>query len=181
MKKIIFCVIMIFVFNVFGVSLYSGNIDLTKLQEREKERRKDLLKPKFSLNDENLDEIISKIESRGNFCQIKIDPLPIYKYDEPIVSYEKTREYWQNLKNELGTRIKNLKAEIKNQKSRLNKLHFDYLHISFLNKKLELAQQMKEVKLAMNLNKLKLAKLQQEFDYLPEKARKSNIPPGWIR
>ena len=180
MKKIIFCIIVIFAFNVFGVNLYAGNIDLAKLQKEEKERRKKLLKPKFSVNNENLYGIISKIKSKGNFCQIKIDPMPICKYDEPIV-YEKTRGYWQEIKQGLEKRVKQLKIEVAELQLKCNDLFRRYLCMGLEIEQRKLKEQFNYFNMKLKCYKKELKRFQDKLDNLPEKARKANIPPGWIR
>ncbi len=197
MKKVykIFLSILVcsfFVLNLSCISLYSkDNIDLVKLKKKEEERRKKLKKPKFTVNNNNINRI--KVSNKS-YSFIQMEPVEGEEQDkqgkkEPKGKIgkkvpkdpEKTREYWQNLKNKLEHDLNELKKKVRNDQLRLNKMYSDYYSMSLPFQRINIKDQIDKFSGLLEKNKLMLKNLQKEMDSLADKARKAGVPPGWVR
>lgn len=178
-----------FVLNLSCISLYSSdNIDLVKLKKKEEERRKKLKKPKFTVNNNNINKIkvsikkysftqMEPVEGEEQDKQSKKEPKGKKEPKDP----EKTREYWQDLKNKLEHDLNELKKKVRNDQLRLNKMYSDYYSMSLPFQRINIRDQIDKFSDLLEKNKLMLKNLQKEMDSLAEKARKAGVPPGWIR
>lgn len=177
MKKFIFLIGLIFLFNVFCGNLYS-DIDLVKLQKQEKARRKNTPPSRFVVNNYNVGTIGGK---KYSLCQVKVYPEVIYKERIKPKDPKKTFEYWQRLKNELESQIEKVESKIEKEQLELNKVFSDWLIMDLPYEKDKLRDQILKLKASLNKDKIKLKRLLKAFENLFERARKASVPLGWLR
>ncbi len=168
----------------FGQVLFSDSIDLVALQKKEAERRKKTNKSKYKLTNTSL-VILSSGKKKMSY--VKTDQV----FEDNSKEKKKTKkkkedprakkDYWIKKIRSTDENILKLKEQITKTQLELNKAQTDYLTLSLpleinnakenfdkLNKKI---QELKK--------KLEMEKIAKENIY--EDARKSNIPPGWLR
>lgn len=174
------------------------NIDLVKLRKQEAERRKKLKQEQqkqLQITDTNLKQIAENRNKPGfaesgsqeqNAPQAEVQPLVI-SADGVVDSQSsesevrRTPEYWQQLKRGLDESITELESRIRENDSRLNLLHTQYLNQDLPLEKQRIKTELDELRSRNEQEKERLKQLRSELEALLERARKAGVPPGWLR
>lgn len=184
MRISLFLAVFIIFSGPFGQVLFSDSIDLVALQKKEAKRRKKTKKSKYKLTNASL-VILSSGKKKMSY--VKTDQVFEDNSNKKKKTKKKkedpraTKDYWIKKIRSTDENILKLKEQITKTRLELNKAQTDYLTLSLpldiknakerfdnLNRKI---QELKK--------KLEMGKIAKENIY--EDARKSNIPPGWLR
>ena len=191
MKRILFlAVIFVFILSLsasyLAPALHSHQeVDLVKLKKEEEERRKKLKeqnKKSVVVTNDTLKQYEDKTKKDDKTKapekkKKQVTPTPVPKNDDPT----KTKEYWQEKKNNLEKRISDLKKRIEATELELNRLTTEHLIMDLPQEKEQLQKQKDETQRLLDGQKATLVQLQAEQDALFEAARKAGVPPGWLR
>lgn len=178
--------------------LEAQNVDLVKLRKQEAERRKKLKKDQqkqLQITNTNLKQIAKDRNKPGfaesgsqteNAPQAGVQPLVIaadgaVDSQSPESEERRTPEYWQQLKRGLEENIADLENRLRENESRLNLLHSQYLNQDLPLEKRRIKTELDELKSRDEQDKERLKQLKSELDELYERARKAGVPPGWLR
>ena len=172
--------------------------DLVKLKKQEEERRKKLKQPGKTITNEDLEKYAvpkkkrtaaTKSKSGGTTAgttkttkktgKNKPAPVPKKKVEKP--DPKQTREYWQHLKNKIETKLAGIKEQVEKDQLELNRLHNALFNAPLPVEEAKLKTQITELTRSLETNKMRLKNIQEEYDSLPEQARKAGVPPGWVR
>ena len=184
MKIISWIIFLFIIFNVSSQGLFSDKIDLVDLKKKEKLRQKNKKKPSLVITNDNIGKL--KFQN-SRYSLIQVNPgKKSAQGTQQIAALKKpprnkTKEYWQTMKQDLESKIAHLEETVREQQLRLNKLHTDHLIMDLPYQKAALKKQIDQLTPRLNENKQKLKNLKQEMAALPDKARKAGVPPGWIR
>jgi len=190
MKKLVVGVIGIILITHFGMNISADSVDLVEMKKKEEERRKNLKKSKYKLNNTNINKV-DVPKKKYSFMQVKPDSqpkknikrdnskktAPLKAKSDPI----KTQKYWQDLKNQLQNEIISLNEKINNDQLKLNQLNTNLTSMSIPSGRASLKNEIDNLSTNLGQDKKKLKSLQDELEAFFEKARKAGIPPGWIR
>ncbi len=190
--------------------LDAQNVDLVKLRKEEAERRKKLKQKQekpVQITDANLKQIAEKRNKPGfaeseaeketapetgetpqaePASQSEAQPLVIAA-DAAVDSQSgesearRTPEYWQQMKRGLEEKIVELENRIRDNESRLNLLHTQYLNQDLPLERQRLKSELDELQKSQELDRKNLEQLRRELEELHERARKAGVPPGWLR
>ncbi len=194
MKKFIYLFISIFLLSAslatVSQPVHGQQIDLVKLKKEEEERRKKLKESdhkevvitnetlkKYGTKKKTDEKNQSTALSSGDSQDTQESKENKSKMPDP----QTTREYWQNLKNTLETRLKELKVQVEKDQLEFNRLFTQHLIMDIPLEKQRLKKEMDDMGKQLEMNKKRLESAQKDYDMLPEKARKAGVPPGWIR
>ena len=174
-------------FMVGDPSLYANpgqDIDLIKMKKEEEERRKKTKKSKYNLTDEDLkkvkDEKINLTEApegaTGTTTDTQTGKEKTEKNDP-----KQTEHYWRARKGALEKRIKDLEGKIKDMENELARLNNEFPGKDILSERLQMEQDIKQLRKGIENHKLGLEKLKNELINLADEARQAGVPPGWLR
>ncbi|MGE5341816.1 MAG: hypothetical protein ACM3SY_10100 [Candidatus Omnitrophota bacterium] len=94
---------------------------------------------------------------------------------------EKTKAYWQNLKNAIDAKIQKIEDEIKAKEDQLSKLRFQLALTDMVTEQIRLKIEIDQLYQSIQDYKRGLDSTRKELDELRDKARKAGVPPGWVR
>jgi predicted RNase H-like nuclease (RuvC/YqgF family) len=162
-------------------------VDLVKLKKKEEERRKNIKKSTYSLNNYNLNTLKVPPKKYG-YVELSagIETNQTEKKEAIKTTTEKKDprqeiQYWQDLKKRLQEEISTLKQKVQKDQLQLNQLVTNYISMNLPLQKIDMKNQIDKLSADLEKDKLKLEGLQKEMDSLPEQARKAGVPPGWVR
>jgi len=193
MKK---CLVFILIALLMGAPLtrrlaYADKIDLVKLQKEEEERKKKLKKtgaPGTVITNETLKQYETPKDKEKEAGQegeegiVKTDATVQTGQAKPAkIDPIQTQEYWQKLRIEFEQKITDLKAKIDQDQSEYNRLFTQHLMNDLPLEKANLKKQLDNMIASLKNDKETLKRVEEEFELLPEKARKAGVPPGWLR
>jgi predicted aspartyl protease len=182
MRYIIFTTVIFFVFNIFSYDLHPQEVDLVKLKKQEEERKKKAKKSKYVLTNDNLDKIdipekphaVSKTgkTSKGS-GQTNVSP---NNYSNSGMGEKQKKEYWQQKKRNLVSKINRVEAYINKMQAEFNRLNLN-LHPSDIGGMKMLGRLRRQIEILKQL----LENLKKELKELEVNARKAGVLPGWLR
>lgn len=190
MRKLVIGFFCILVITQVSVRISGYSVDLVEMKKKEEERRKNLKKSKYKLNNSNLNKVdIPKKKysfmqvQPGSKSPIKATDDGSKKANPSAVKKDpaKTKQYWQDLKNQLQNEIVSLNKKINTTQLRLNQLNTDLASMGIQSRRASLQNEIAKLSAIINQDKKRLKKLQDELEALYERARKAGIPPGWLR
>lgn len=176
---------LLFAATIFQGVIFSDSLNLVELQKKEAKRRKKTKKSKYVLTDSSIVKISTggkrvsflKAEESGENLSLKED----VKKKKDVVDPKTTKKYWERRLRISNENIIKLKEQMVKTRLEMNKAQTDYLTLS-------LPMQINNAKIRVDNLKKKLAELEQklslaelEKEKIFEDARKSNVPPGWLR
>lgn len=169
--------------------VYADKIDLVKLQKEEEERKKKLKKagaPGTVITNETLKQYETQKDKEagqeGEESIVKTDAtVQAGQEKPPKIDPIQTQEYWQKLRKEFEQTITDLKAKIEKDQSEYNRLFTQHLMNDLPLEKANLKKQLDNLTASLKDDKETLKRVEEEFELLPEKARKAGVPPGWLR
>lgn len=191
MKFPFFGILLLLFLNTFQFPVSDENVNLVQLKKKEEERRKNIKKSKYSLNNYNLNTIKIPPKKYGYVelsAGIELDEITETQGEEANketageeANPQQDMQYWQELKKRLQDEISALSDKVKKDQLQLNRLVTHYISMNLPLQKIDLKNQIDKLSADLEKDKLKLGELQGELDSLPEQARKAGVPPGWVR
>jgi len=168
----------------FAVVDLTAKDDLVKLQKKEAKRRKKAKKATLIITNDNLKKLASKSKNKvstisstavtSSVSTSKVDKGEGKKKPD-------SKSIWQKEKIGLENSIKFYKEKIVSLQSSLNKLSSDFLIVDFPPSKNQIRENIKKTREALKNSKEKLSFYKKELEKFFERARRQNIPPGWLR
>jgi hypothetical protein len=168
-----------------ALPLFSG-VDLMAMKKKEDERRKKIAKAKITITDSNVNSI-SVGNKKYGFVQIESDePPPEGEVLTPPVAGNqedetKQPEYWRRQQSQLEERIATLRADIESAQLELNKLWSDFYIKTVASQQQAIREQIAQLTNKIEQKKVFVSETETQLAELLEKARKANVPPGWLR
>lgn len=169
-------------------SAHADNIDLVKLQKEEEARKKKLKKtgvPAVVVTNETLKKYETKTDKEKEGGQEGADGTvkteATVQAKPPKIDPIQTQEYWQNLKKEFEQKMTELKTKIEKDRSEYNRLFTQHLITDLPLEKANLKKQLDNLAATLKDDEETLKRVEEEFELLPEKARKAGVPAGWLR
>lgn len=162
-------------------------IDLMALKKQEEERRKKIAKSKLKVTDTNLGSVVVGGAKYG-FVQIEPEEAAAGEEAAPPVEGaakkgDETRQpdFWKNQQTDIEQRIAKLKEDIELEQSELNRLWSDFYIKTIAAEQEAIRAQIAQLTNQIEQKKLFLSQSETQLEELYEKARKSGVPPGWLR
>jgi len=170
-----------------GISpLLLPGIDLMALKKQEDERRKKLAKSKVKVTDSNLNTVSGGANKYG-FVQMESDEGPSAEGEPGVEGAPRkddvTRrpDFWKKQQTDLEQRIAKLREDIEREQSELNRLWSDFYIKNIAAEQEAIRAQIAQLTNQIEQKKLFLSQSETQLEELYEKARKSGVPPGWLR
>ncbi len=172
------------------VPLAAQSVNLMELKKKEEERRKKAEKSKIVLTDTNVGKVAG---SEKKYGYVEVEGTAAATTEEAAqtegtaaepqqpIDETRTPEYWQNLKQEMEKRIKELQEGIARQQTDLNKLWTDYYIKNTQTQQAVIKGSISQLSNQLESDKQSLRQVQTDLQNLFARARKAGIPPGWLR
>ncbi len=184
MIKYLFILSVVLFFAV-GTNLTAKD-DLVKLQKKEEKRRKKIKKSVIKITNENIIKL-SKNSSKkvvklsgSNITSSIIQPSQ-KNSDNQESNKNKDQEYWRSEKINLENSIKFYEEKVSTLTSRLNKLITDNLNTDYIPAKIQIKADIKKTRIELSKSKQQVPHLKNKLEQFLEEAKRSSIPPGWLR
>jgi len=161
-------------------------IDLMAMKKQEDERRKKLAKSKMKITDSNVNTV-SVGDKKYGFVQMETDEdLSGEEGSETEGAAKKndvTRQpdFWKKQQTDLEQRIAKLREDIEREQTELNRLWSDFYIKNIAAEQEAIRAQIAQLTNQIEQKKLFLSQSETQLEDLYEKARKSGVPPGWLR
>ncbi len=170
-----------------GISpLLLPGVDLMALKKQEDERRKKLAKSRIKVTDANVNTVSGGGKKYG-FVQMETDEGLVEEGAPGVEGTAKkedvTRQpdFWKKQQTDLEQRIAKLKEDIEGEQSELNRLWSDFYIKTIAAEQEAIRAQIAQLTNQVEQKKLFLSQSETQLEDLYEKARKSGVPPGWLR
>jgi phosphodiesterase/alkaline phosphatase D-like protein len=178
-------IILLLTLSFVVVDLTAKDDDLVKLQKKEAKRRKKAKKATLVITNDNLKKLASKSKNKVS----KISSTAVVTSNVSTLKEDKgegekkpdSKSIWQKEKIGLENSIKFYKEKIVSLQSNLNKLSSDFLIVDFPPSKNQIRENIKKTRKELKNSKEKLSFYKKELEKFFERARRQNIPPGWLR
>lgn len=176
-----------FSISIFQGIIFSESLNLVEIQKKEMKRRKKTKKAKYVLTNSSLVHLsvgkrkISFTKSESEEGKITSEKKNSKTEKKKTPDPKTTEKYWKRKIRISNEKILKLEEKITKTQLELNKAQTDYLtlsipsHINDAKTRMDLLSS----KLGKFRKQLELANVEKENIY--EEARKSNVPPGWLR
>lgn len=175
-------------------------VDLVDLKKKEDKRKKKTKKSKYVVTNDNIEKIkvpkksygFIKVENKDDKAKALNDQLPSAGSGvsqtaggegsvAPSGTAKDKREYWQTQMRQLLTGINELKNEINKNQAELNHWEFRWSTISDFNEQKKKREEIEQLRTLIPQQQKELAELEKKKEKLELRARKDNVPAGWLR
>ncbi len=175
MKKL-FLFLLFFILSFF---LISESLNLVKLQKKEKERRKNISKSQYVLTNDRISEYSLKRSKTFVDAEVPVSILPKTKpkKKEKI----KDEKYWRGRLNSVNNGIEQVRKQIQETQSSLNKASSDFLIATTPSLQQELKQRVNNLQRQMAELKASFQQRKSAKEKFLREARREGALPGWLR
>jgi len=177
MKKKFFLTLLSFL----GVFVIVNSIDLVKVQKKEKERRKNISKSKYILTDNSLTQYTLKKNKSFVKTDKKLTESDPVKKKSESKNKENGEKYWRGRLDAINNGIKQLKKQIEETQSSLNKASSDYLIASTPSRQNQLREKVDKLSKQIAEFRANLKMQESNKEKFFDEARRGGALPGWLR
>lgn len=173
-------VTIIFLF-IFSFILSSESLDLTQIQKKEKLRRKKIAKSKYILTNDKI--VKYSLKKSKTFISTDVVSAPVKDEKKKTVKKEEVKgeEYWRGRMNSLNNSINQLRKNIREAQSELNRASSNFLVASIPSIQKELQDRIDDLSKQITEMRANLKQREADRDTFYREARMAGALPGWLR